>query len=163
HVFTFFATPGPVTCFQGINCLLPGHYLVVRPQGTPLVEERVYWEIDFPNAGEEERRGFRRFASNAANPVVDEFQALMRKGVERRLRADVPVVSYLSGGVDSSLVVAMACAQRRREGKGPIPTFTVSVQDPGFNEETEAALVARHVEAKQTIVVDYGRDEVLAT
>jgi asparagine synthase (glutamine-hydrolysing) len=164
HVFTFFATPGPVTCFQGIHCLLPGHHLVVRPHGGgPAVQERIYWEIDFPDRGQEEWRDFKRFGNNAANPIVDEFESLLRHAVERRLRADVPVVSYLSGGVDSSVVVALACAQRRAEGKPAIPTFTVSVQDPGFNEENEATLVARHVGARDTIVVDYGRDEVLNT
>ncbi len=160
HVFTFFATPGPVTCFEGIHCLLPGRYLLIR-EGR--VQERVYWEIDFPDEGQEERRDLHRLGSNAASPVVDEFEALMMRAVERRLRADVPVVSYLSGGVDSSVVVALACAQRRKDGNQGIPTFTVSVQDPGFNEETEAALVARHVGARDTIVVDYGRDEVLNT
>jgi asparagine synthase (glutamine-hydrolysing) len=160
HVFTFFALPGPVTCFAGINCLLPGRYLKIR-EGS--IEERVYWEIDFPDGGQEERRDFRRFSSNASSPVIDEFEAVMKKAVERRLRADVPVVSYLSGGVDSSVVVALACAQRRSEGKGPIPTFTISVQDdPALNEEREAAEVARHVGC-EAIVVDCGRQEVLDT
>ncbi len=158
HVFTFFALPGPVTCFAGVNCLLPGRYLKIA-NGT--VEEKVYWEIDFPDAGHEELRDFRRFGSNADSPVIDEFEAIMKKAVERRLRADVPVVSYLSGGVDSSLVVSMACAQRRSEGKGPIPTFTISVQDdPTLNERTEAHIVAAHVGCEE-IVVDCGREEVL--
>ncbi len=175
HVFTFFATPGPVTCFAGINCLLPGHFLpafwesgqstpaIARPHSTKLKSnpERTYWEIDFPDAGDEELRGFRRFGSNAASPVIDEFEAVMKRAVERRLRADVPVVSYLSGGVDSSVVVALACAQRRSEGKGPIPTFTISVQDdPTLNEHDEAGAVARHLNT-DTIVVDCGRAEVL--
>ncbi|MBI2808190.1 MAG: asparagine synthase (glutamine-hydrolyzing) [Planctomycetes bacterium] len=171
HVFTFFATPGPVTCFEGINCLLPGRYLRVRPDfaaslgagaggGAAPIEERVYWEIDFPDAGDEEWRDCRRFGSNANAPVIDEFEAVMKKSVERRLRADVPVVSYLSGGVDSSVVVALACAQRRSEGKGPIPTFTIAVQDPVLNERNEAAEVARHVGCEAT-VVDCGRADVL--
>jgi asparagine synthase (glutamine-hydrolysing) len=85
----------------------------------------------------------------------------MQKAVERRLRADVPVVSYLSGGVDSSLVVALACAQRRSEGKGPIPTFTISVQDDqSLNEKSEAHIVAKHIGCEE-IIVDCGRDEVL--
>jgi asparagine synthase (glutamine-hydrolysing) len=160
HVFTYFALPGPVTCFAGINCLLPGRFLQIA-NGT--VAEKVYWEIDFPDAGQEEMRDFRRFGSNAHSPVIDEFEAVMKKAVERRLRADVPVVSYLSGGVDSSLVVALACAQRRSEGKRPIPTFTISVQDdPTLNEKSEAHIVARHVGCEETIV-DCGRDEVLKT
>lgn len=165
HVFTFFATPGPVTCFEGVNCLLPGRYLrIPGPVSGRMdrIEERVYWEIDFPDAGQEEWRDFRRFGDNSASPVIDEFDAVMKRAVERRLRADVPVVSYLSGGVDSSVVVAMACAQRRSEGKGPIPTFTIAVQDPTLNEKSEAAEVARHVGA-ESIMVDCGRDEVLKT
>src|SRR5438067_12552075 len=56
HVFTFFALPGPVTCFEGVNLLLPGHYLRVRPGrgGEPCrVEDAVYWEIDFPDRRDE--------------------------------------------------------------------------------------------------------------
>jgi len=164
HAFTFFALPGPVTCFEGVSCLLPGHVLDIRlgESWNARITDRPYWEIDFPDAGQEERRGFRRFASNAASPVVDEFEALLQRAVERRLRADVPVVSYLSGGVDSSVVVALACKQRRSEGKGPIPTFTIAIQDPGLNERNEAAEVARHLQTQQ-IVVDCGRDEVLQT
>ena len=168
HVFTFFAMPGPVTCFAGVNCLLPGRYLRILPssgrQGEgEQIQEHVYWEIDFPDDGQEEMRGFHRFGNNAHSPVIDEFEAVLKKAVERRLRADVPVVSYLSGGVDSSVVVALACAQRRREGKGPIPTFTISVQDdPSLNERSEAAAVARQVGAEQ-FVVDCGRAEVLNT
>jgi asparagine synthase (glutamine-hydrolysing) len=161
HVFTFFALPGPVTCFEGIHYLLPGHYLTIDPHaGT--IRDRVFWEIDFPDAGDEDARDFRRWGSNAANPLIDEYEAVMQRAVERRLRADVPVVSYLSGGVDSSLVVAMACDQRRREGKGPIPTFTISVTDPKLNERSEAALVARSLDT-EAIVVDFGREEVLNT
>ncbi len=157
HVFTFFASPGPVTCFEGVNCLLPGRFLQIVGGK---IHERIFWEIDFPDAGQEDWRDFRRFGDNSASPVIDEFEAVMKRSVERRLRADVPVVSYLSGGVDSSVVVALACAQRRSEGKGPIPTFTIAVQDPTLNEKTEAAEVARHVGA-DAIFVDCGRDEVL--
>lgn len=165
HVFTFFALPGPVTCFEGIHCLLPGRYLRILPSTHrgrgEQIQERVYWEIDFPDAGQEERRDFRRFGSNANSPVIDEFEAVLKRAVKRRLRADVPVVSYLSGGVDSSVVVALACAQRRSEGQGPIPTFTIAIQDPTLNETSEAAEVARHVGCEE-IVVDCGRAEVLS-
>ncbi|MBX9678622.1 MAG: asparagine synthase (glutamine-hydrolyzing) [Gemmataceae bacterium] len=162
HIFTFFALPGPVTCFEGINTLLPGHYLTIDPQRGAIVD-RPYWEIDFPDAGQEEWGDYRRIRSNLQSKVVAGFEEVLRNAVERRLRADVPVVSYLSGGVDSSIVVAMACAQRRSEGKGPIPTFTISVQDEGFDERSEAALVSKHVGADESIVVNFGRQEVLET
>ncbi|HYT93194.1 MAG TPA: asparagine synthetase B, partial [Gemmataceae bacterium] len=88
HAFTFFALPGPVTCFRGIQLLLPGHYLTIQPadgRQAARVIERVYWEIDFPDRGQEE-------PGRDACRVTDEFEALMLKAVERRLRADVPVV-----------------------------------------------------------------------
>jgi len=78
--------------------------------------------------------------------------------VSKRLRADVPVVSYLSGGVDSSVVVALASKALGR----PIPTFTISVKSKGLDEESLAAQIAKHVGSEQ-IVVPYGDNEVRDT
>ncbi|MBV9127797.1 MAG: asparagine synthetase B, partial [Verrucomicrobia bacterium] len=61
HVFTFSALPGPVTCFEGVQCLPPAHFLNITP-GTDaggakaeVIAERAYWQMDFPDAGDEER------------------------------------------------------------------------------------------------------------
>jgi asparagine synthase (glutamine-hydrolysing) len=158
QLFTFFAIPGPVTCFEGIQTLLPGHYLTVQfwRGGEPArVEDQAYWSIDFPDRGQEETGG---------NPerVVDSFNSLLMEAVAKRLRADVPVVSYLSGGVDSSVVVAMASKERARTEERSIPTFTISINDPFLNEAGEAEVVARHVGARM-VMVDCGRPEVLRT
>lgn len=51
HVFTFGAMPGPVTCFEGVQLLLPGHYLQITPGSEPTIHDRAYWEMDFPNEG----------------------------------------------------------------------------------------------------------------
>jgi asparagine synthase (glutamine-hydrolysing) len=80
--------------------------------------------------------------------VVDEYERLFVAAVDRRLRADVPVVSYLSGGVDSSLVVAVANKALGR----PIPTFTIAVQEKGLNEEDAALAVAKHLGCEPLIV-----------
>ncbi len=154
HVFTFFAMPGPWTCFQGVQYLPPGHFLRVELGGTGSaagkISEHTYWQPDFPDRGQEDRR--------PVEVLVDEFERLMLASVERRLRADVPVVSYLSGGVDSSLVVAMASKVRG----SPIPCFTIRIKAPKLDETNEAAVVARHIGA-EPIVVDCGADEVLNT
>jgi asparagine synthase (glutamine-hydrolysing) len=159
HAFTFFALPGPVTCFAGVNLLLPGRYLVLQRgrdgAAAAGVTEKIYWQIDFPDAGHEER-------GRSAAQLTDEFEARLQRAVERRLRADVPVVSYLSGGVDSSLVVALATDQRKRDGTSAIPTFTIRVKSPEFDEAREALLVAKHIGARP-VVVDCGRAEVLQT
>jgi asparagine synthase (glutamine-hydrolysing) len=154
HAFTFFALPGPVTCFQGIECLLPGHYLSLQPGPNRCmgpIHNRIYWEIDFPERGQEQ-------PGANTKELIDEFQSVTCRAVERRLRADVPVVAYLSGGVDSSLVVALA----RNLREFPIPTFTIRIDDPDLDEAHEAALVARHV-GGESHVLTCGRADVLDT
>src|SRR5262249_29662360 len=90
--------------------------------------------------------------------LADGLERLLIAATDRRLRADVPVVSYLSGGVDSSTVVAMAS-----KGRGsPIPAFPIKIKAPKLDETTEAAIVARHVGC-DPVVVDCGAEEVLNT
>ena len=154
QVFNFFSVPGIPTCFEGVNTLQPGHYLKIqlgRDGDAAQVSKHIYWEIDFPDAGAEQ---------DFADPhkLVDEFEKVMLAAVERRLRADVPVVSYLSGGIDSSLVVAMAAKLR---GKS-IPTFTIQIMAPHLDETSQAAVVSRHIGANP-IVVQVGDAEVLGT
>jgi len=154
HIFTFFALPGPVTCFECIQSLLPGHFLSIQlnsGEQPAQVRDRVFWEIDFPDAGQED-------PERDVGKLVDEFEAVLVRAVERRLRADVPVVSYLSGGVDSSIVVALT---KHIRGEA-IPTFTIKVEDPHLDETREADLVARHTGARP-VVVRYGPNEVLST
>jgi len=85
HLFTFFCQSAARTCFAGVNSLLPGHYLKI--QGNR-VESHRYWDLNFPDAGDE-RVG-------VESKLVDELDGVMTRAVERRLRSDVPVVSYLS-------------------------------------------------------------------
>src|SRR5262245_3901981 len=149
HVFTFVALPGPLTCFKNIQALLPGRYLRVAA-GRSSIEEQIYWEMDFPDQGDEER-------GRSVEQLTDAFESLMRKAVERRLRADVPVVSYLSGGVDSSLTAALAAQTRG----SPVATFTVAIRERGLDESATAAALARSLEWPST-VIDCGVEHVLA-
>src|SRR5216684_3299945 len=153
HVFTFSAMPGPRTCFEGVHLLSPGHCLRITPGSsgtTAVIAERAYWQMDFPAQGEEEW-------GNNPRALVDEFERLLLQAVEERLRADVPVGSYLSGGVDSSMILALACRL-----KGPaINTYTVRVNEPEFDELSAASLSARHIGAKPPIVQEYGDRDAL--
>lgn len=152
QVFNFFAVPGPATCFEGIQLLQPGHCLRIQLSGdgspAPLVP-RAYWSINFPDRGEDDDQTSR-------DRLIDSFEKVMLKAVERRLRADVPVVSYLSGGVDSSLVTAMAAKIRGSS----LPTFTIQITAPGLDETAQAAEVSRQIGA-QSIVVPCGDVDVL--
>lgn len=156
HVFSFSALPGPTTCFKGIQLLPPGRFLAITPDSVrgnkPAVEEKTYWQMDFPDSGDE-------LDSKDPKPLVDEFEEILLGAVERRLRADVPVGSYLSGGIDSSLIVALA---RHIRGK-PLSTYTVRVNDPELDELDAASLVAKYVGTDPPVVQEFGADETLST
>jgi asparagine synthase (glutamine-hydrolysing) len=142
QVFHFLAVPGPATCFAGVELLQPGHALTIDLNGRgrdARIEARRYWAIEFPDRGEEVRGG---------KQTVDELERLLLRAVERRLRADVPVVSYVSGGIDSSIVAAMA-ARIRGE---PVPSFTVQIKAPRLDETRQAAVVSRHLGAEPIVV-----------
>src|ERR1700732_2852871 len=155
HVFTFSALPGPITCFEGVQLLPPGHYLQIIPgngHAASAISERAYWEMDFPDRGDENR-------GRDPRTLVDQFEKLMLQAVEERLRADVPVGAYLSGGVDSSMIAALACHL-----KGPaINTYTIRVDAPELDELGAANLVARHIRTKPPIVQEFGARDVLNT
>jgi asparagine synthase (glutamine-hydrolysing) len=152
QVFHFFAVPGPATCFEGVRTLQPAHYLRIELAGAHANAfcERPFWQMNFPEHGHENEVGDRA-------RTVDAFERVLLGAVDHRLRADVPVVCYLSGGVDSSVVTAMA-ARIRGE---PTPTFTVQVDSRGFDESSKAAVVSRHLGATP-VVVPVGRDDVVA-
>ncbi|HEX9881599.1 MAG TPA: asparagine synthase (glutamine-hydrolyzing) [Hyphomicrobium sp.] len=144
HLFTFFAMSSRRTMFQGVESVLPGHYLRIafRTDGRRAdIVERRYWDFDFPDAGEE-------MDSTSPKQLVDAFEAKFRRAVEIRLRADVPVVGYLSGGVDSAYVLATASSVRG----SPIPSFTIQVPGKGLDETSDALVTARHLGSLPTIL-----------
>ena len=155
QAFNFFSVPGPATCFTGVTSFQPGQYMRIdlgepsRVSGRVEPQRKYYWRIDFPEQGHED-------AERDPKKLVDEFDRVLLGAVERRLHADVPVVSYLSGGIDSSLVVAMAAKIRGM----PIPTFTIQIMDPKLDETSQAAVVSRHI-GSTPVIVQVGDAEVL--
>ena len=129
HLFTFLAAPGPRTCFLDVQALLPCHYLIVEPgQGEAGgLRDHTYWDLDFPDRGHERGPG-------NLEQQADELQDTLLKAVERRLRSDAPLASYVSGGVDCSTVAALAGQVRR----SPVPTFTIRIDSPQLDETLRA-------------------------
>jgi asparagine synthase (glutamine-hydrolysing) len=139
YFFNFFCTGTTRTCFSGIRSIPPGHYLKVC-RGR--IELRQYWDLDFPDAGDE-----RRLADHRA--ATEELEHHLRAAVRRRLRADVPVASYLSGGLDSTLLLALSSQERGRA----LPAFTVGLDHAGHDERPEARESAAALDAPLTTVV----------
>ncbi len=120
------ATSGTETLFRGVKRLLPGHTLVWC-EGKIEIER--YWDVSFAKANES--------MSEAA--YIDRFQELFQESVRLRLMADVPLGMFLSGGIDSSAIVA---AMSRMVAE-PIKTFSVAFAEREANELEYARIVAR--------------------
>jgi asparagine synthase (glutamine-hydrolysing) len=122
---TFMYVPGPKTPFRGVHKLLPGHYLTCNSQGLRLCR---YWSLaDHANP--------RDVSLDDAAARVGE---LLEDAVRLRLRSDVPVGAFLSGGMDSSSVVTLAARQLGR----PLTTFSVGFSPDGIDELPYAREVA---------------------
>lgn len=118
QVFTFWNTLAPRTVFKGICQVTPGECLVFEPENTRSI---IYWDSSFPVSGE--------------HSIVDENQAIegireiLEDATSIRLRSDVPVGAYLSGGLDSSILATLVSRHSRR-----METFSVSFDDPAYDE-----------------------------
>jgi asparagine synthase (glutamine-hydrolysing) len=128
EVFTLWSTLAPRTVFRGVEELPPGHSMVVDEDGRARVSR--HWQLDYPAAARQPRD---------AGEAADELRALLLDAVRLRLRADVPVGAYLSGGLDSSVVSALVA----RLAPGRLRTFSLAFDDPEFDESAYQRDVVR--------------------
>ena len=132
--------PAPHSIFQGIYKLPPGHLLTVsaeRPE--PVIE--AYWTLT-----DVAESGCRTALNGSAQDVTDELERLLKSAVRQQMMAEVPLGAFLSGGIDSSTVVALMQAQSDR----PVKTFTIGFNEEGYNEAKHAKAVARHLGTEHT-------------
>jgi len=137
-VFTLWGPRAPRTAFRGVSQLPPGG-LLVWERGR-IVEQRLWWE---PAYGRPDRAG------------SEDLEELLRDSVRLRLRADVPVGAYLSGGLDSSLITALAQAETEHD----LRTFSVAFKDPLYDERAHQEEVARAIGTRHH-VLDIGPAEI---
>ncbi|MBB5514556.1 asparagine synthase (glutamine-hydrolyzing) [Rubricella aquisinus] len=128
--------PDPHCIYRGIAKLPPAHWVEIR-EGS--VEEPLcYWALkDHATAPRHVR---------SASEAIDGLEALLMDAVGLRMEADVPLGAFLSGGIDSSLVVALMQAQASK----PVKTFTIGFNVPGYNEAEHAKVVAAHLGTEHT-------------
>ncbi|NLD69582.1 MAG: asparagine synthase (glutamine-hydrolyzing) [Limnobacter sp.] len=128
---------GERTLFAGISKLQPAHYQVVDVD-TLTVRNVRYWQADYADAG-----------AGDAESAAEEVRALLDASVMRQMRSDVPVGAYLSGGLDSSLVCALAVDH----AGAPFRSFTGAFREgPSFDESGHALTLARHVGAQADLL-----------
>lgn len=122
--------PTPASIFRNIRKLRPGHILTISITGDP--HEEPYWDLaSIATDGQ----------ANASEHSPDDLHELMRDAVRRQLVADVPLGAFLSGGVDSSTVVALMQSEATR----PVRTFSIGFHEGAYDESAHAKAVAEHL------------------
>lgn len=121
--FKFQCVPAPLTVYQGISKVPPGHWVEVV-NGVPS-QAQPYW----------------RYPAESSPAEKVDLEEILTQEVRRQMGADVPLGAFLSGGIDSSLIVALMQKQTSKK----IKTFTVGFEDPGYDESSHARAVAAHL------------------
>jgi asparagine synthase (glutamine-hydrolysing) len=137
EVFTFWSTLAPRTVFRGVEELPPGHSMTVDADGRATVTR--HWQLDYPDSTRVPRDPDRAAA---------ELLAILFDAVRLRLRSDVPVGAYVSGGLDSAVVAALVA----RLAPGRLRTFSLGFDDPEFDESVHQAEVVKALGAEHDAV-----------
>ncbi len=134
------AVPAPYSIYRGIHKLPPGTFLQIQAGQTD-AQPVAYWSArSIAEIGQ--RNPFRGSDAQAAT----ELERLLGQAVGGQMVADVPLGAFLSGGIDSTTIVALMQAQSAR----PVQTFTIGFNEAGYNEAVHAHAVARHLGTEHT-------------
>ena len=151
-----FIIPGERTLFQGVHNVPPGHFLRATHEAHHVQQ---YWDVDYPTDETQAARGRRSDAEYIAG-----FREVLEESVKTRLRADVPVGCYLSGGIDSCAVLGLAA----RHHAGPVRAYTLTFETGEYDESaiaeemaTKAGAEFRPIPARQADLAEHFRAAVV--
>jgi asparagine synthase (glutamine-hydrolysing) len=133
--------PAPHSIYQGIYKLPPAHWLEIDAESLSISAPRCYWNFTSQVGLATQQRH-----TQPTTLLIDELEGRLREAIGQRMAADVPLGASLSGGLDSSTVVALMQAQSSR----PVNTFTIGFEVPGYNEAENARAVAHHLGTNHT-------------
>lgn len=133
----------PQSVYQGISKLMPGCFAAVNAAGDLQVGERVkpYWRLH-----QSALQGQASPFAGTPDQAVDELERLLKQAVQGQMMADVPLGAFLSGGIDSSTIVALMQCQSSR----PVKTYTIGFDDPRYDEAEHAKAVADYLGTEHT-------------
>jgi asparagine synthase (glutamine-hydrolysing) len=139
----------PYCIYRGLHKLVPGEFLVLAPGGEPKVSS--YWEPARVVAAAQSDR-----LQIGETEALEGLESLLGDAVARRMVADVPLGAFLSGGIDSSLIVALMQARSSR----PVNTFSIGFQEKRYDESAHARAVAQHLGTAHSEMVVSSDDAV---
>ncbi|MEI6146599.1 MAG: asparagine synthase (glutamine-hydrolyzing) [Methylococcales bacterium] len=134
------AIPAPYSIYHGIAKLRPGCLLTISLKQRE-AKEHVYW-----SALQIAQSGAANLFTGNTQQAVDDLETLLKDAVKQQMMADVPLGAFLSGGIDSSLIVALMQVQSSK----PVKTFTIGFHENGYNEAVHAKAVAEHLGTEHT-------------
>ena len=133
--------PTPYSIYEGISKLPAAHYVTASTAAVGVMQPKSYWSLR-----EVAETGQRTLIADDEPAAIEQLDALLRDAVSMRTVADVPVGVFLSGGIDSSVVVALMQAQSTR----PVKSFSIGFEEEAYNEAQHAKLVAKHLGTDHT-------------
>jgi len=131
YFLEFQYVPAPHAIYRNVQKVLPGHIVEIGQHGE--ITDHTYWDL-FDHWGKSE--GHMR----TGGECEEELSALLDSSIRYRMISDVPLGAFLSGGIDSSLVVALM----RKAASGPVKTFSIGFRESGYDESPHARAVATH-------------------
>lgn len=143
QLMTFWSPVSPETIFKDVYEVSPGEMVVVHKAR---LSQRRYWDWEFPENGE--------YLSGTDTMLADELHELLVDATQLRLRSDVPVGAYLSGGLDSSVLVSII----HHYGNVPLRTFSIGFDDEAFDESEHQDNLIRHLGAEHSRVQNRSSD-----
>jgi len=132
--------PAPFSIYQGIYKLEPGHFLTVREPFDEWKDD-IYWDI-----GKVAKDGTKKLFKGSFEEASESLEGLIKNSIKGQMISDVPLGAFLSGGIDSSLTVALMQSMSDK----PVRTFTVGFEDEAYNEAVYAAKTAEHLGCEHT-------------
>ncbi|MBL4608251.1 MAG: asparagine synthase (glutamine-hydrolyzing) [Pseudomonadales bacterium] len=135
--------PAPFSIYQGIEKLRPGHYMniVLNDELTQTAQPQPYWTMNQAVA-----QGMANPFNGSDSQAIDLLEGQLSQSISAQILADVPLGAFLSGGVDSSTIVALM----QRQSSQPVRTFAIGFNEPGYNEAQYAKEVANHLGTDHT-------------
>ena len=133
--------PAPMTIYKDIYKLKPGCILKIKDPFTEAPVVTKYWDME-----EEARIGEQNLFAGSFEEASEELERLLMEALRGQMLSDVPLGAYLSGGIDSPLIVSLM----QKLSDNPIKTFTIGFEDPKFNEAQYAKDIAAHLGTEHT-------------
>lgn len=150
--FTHGYIPAPYSIYEGIYKLEPGTVLALKaPFGRENLSASVFWSME-----EAAKKGQADLFKGSEREASEELERLLKESLREQMMADVPVGAFLSAGIDSSTIVALMQALN----SGKVRSFTIGMEEEGYNEAAAAKEIAKHLGTEHTELYISGQDAI---